>query len=99
MSTEFHVDLDHLDQVVARLTGLAEFITDHLLELDKRVADLPSGSWDSTTAHTYIAVHNECATGAREFAKGVAEMSSAAKRAHGGYTTAFETNKRMLRGG
>jgi len=36
MSSEYGVDLEHLDQVVAKLSGLTEFLTDTFDEIDRR---------------------------------------------------------------
>ncbi|WP_227998668.1 hypothetical protein [Nocardia australiensis] len=48
MTYEFHVDLDHLDQIVSRLSGLAGFLRDHLAELDHKVTDPHTGSYNAT---------------------------------------------------
>ncbi|MFF3226423.1 WXG100 family type VII secretion target [Nocardia suismassiliense] len=98
MTDEFHVDLDHLDQLVARLSGLAGFLRDHLAELERKVADLGAGSWDGIAAAAYTEAHRRWATGALEFVDGVNDMSDAAKRAHGHYTEAMTLNLNMLRG-
>ncbi|MFQ6393163.1 WXG100 family type VII secretion target [Nocardia sp. KC 131] len=98
MTDEFHVDLDHLDQLVAKLSGLVGFLGDHLAELDHKVADLHTGRWDGIAAAAYADSHREWATRAQEYAEGVAEMSDAAERAHGHYTEAATLNVNMLRG-
>jgi len=98
VSSTFTVDLDHLDDIVSRLSGLAGFITDHLDEIDKRVATVHDDGWTSAAAHAYAAAHTQWATAAREFADGVRTMSDAAKQAHADYTSAIETNRTMLRG-
>ncbi|MFD6156303.1 WXG100 family type VII secretion target [Nocardia sp. NPDC060256] len=98
MSSEFKVDLDHLDHVVGRLNALAGFVHDHLDHLDEGVAALP-GSWESIGSRAYTDAHRKWASDAREFADGVAEMSAAARAAHRGYTGALHANRRMLRGG
>ncbi|MEV6555824.1 WXG100 family type VII secretion target [Nocardia sp. NPDC051756] len=97
MTDEFHVDLDHLDQLVARLSGLAGFLRAHLAELDRKVADLQTGIWDGTAAAAYVEAHRQWAVGAQEFAEGVTEMSEAASRAHVHYTEAATLNLNMLR--
>ncbi|MGW4772848.1 WXG100 family type VII secretion target [Nocardia sp. NPDC004278] len=98
MSTEFTVDLDHLDEIVARLSGLAGFISDNLDEIDEKVAGLAGTGWESVAAAAYNDAHREWVTGAREFAEGVRDMSDAARKAHTGYTTAVQDNLKMLRG-
>ncbi|GAA5103587.1 WXG100 family type VII secretion target [Nocardia iowensis] len=97
MSSEFQVDLDALDHIVARLNGLAGFLRDHLDQLDDNLAGLPD-SWESYAAQAYAAAQREWAIGAREFACGVAEMSFAGRAAHELYTTAIDANRRMLGG-
>ncbi|RDI52660.1 WXG100 family type VII secretion target [Nocardia mexicana] len=97
MGSQFSVDLEQLDQVVARLNGLAGFVRDHLDGLDDKVAGL-SGFWESVAAQAYTEAHREWSTGAREFADGVAEMSDAARKAHERYTRAVDLNLRMWRG-
>ncbi|MGX1776471.1 WXG100 family type VII secretion target [Nocardia brasiliensis] len=98
MSSEFSVDLEHLDQIVSRLSGLAGFVADHLDEIDDRVAALHGTGWESVAAQAYTDAHRRWVTGAREFVEGVREMSDAAKQAHGRYTRAIELNSKMLGG-
>ncbi|PXX71290.1 WXG100 family type VII secretion target [Nocardia tenerifensis] len=98
MTTEFSVDLDQLDEVVARLSNLAGFVTDHLDEIDDRVATLAGSGWESVAAQAYAEAHRQWAAGAREFAEGIREMSDAAKKAHARYTRALDLNARMLQG-
>ncbi|RJO75219.1 WXG100 family type VII secretion target [Nocardia panacis] len=95
--SEFSVDLDHLDHIVAKLEALAGFVHDHLDDLDKGVTKLPE-IWKSLGAQGYADAHREWADGAREFADGVREMSAAAEAAHRRYTVAMRANGRMLRG-
>jgi WXG100 family type VII secretion target len=99
MSSKFTVDLEELDKIVARLSGLAGFLHDHLDELDRRVAALSGGSWDSAAARAYADAHARWLSSAREFADGVAKISDAAQQAHGRYTTAISTNHGILRSG
>ncbi|MFE9578568.1 WXG100 family type VII secretion target [Nocardia sp. NPDC006044] len=98
MTDEFHVDLDHLDQLVARLSGFAGFLRDHLTELDRKVAALHTENWDGVAAAAYVEAHRQWASGAQEFAEGVTAMSDAASRAHGHYTEAATLNLNLLRG-
>ncbi|WP_194838696.1 WXG100 family type VII secretion target [Nocardia sp. XZ_19_369] len=99
MSAEFQVDLDHLDEIVARLAGLAGFVAERLDEVDDKVATLAGSGWEGVAAQAYAQAHREWATGAREFADGVREMSDAARKAHSAYGRAIEINLRMLKGG
>ncbi|MFC9898415.1 WXG100 family type VII secretion target [Nocardia sp. NPDC127579] len=99
MSSEFKVDLDHLDEIVARLAGLAGFVGEHLDEIDDRVATLAGSGWEGVAAQAYSEAHAQWASGAREFVEGVADMSAAAKSALGRYTRAADTNNKMFNGG
>ncbi|WP_067670325.1 WXG100 family type VII secretion target [Nocardia miyunensis] len=99
MSSEFTVDLEQLDRIVSRLSGLAEFLHDHLNELDRKVRTLSGGSWESKAASAYNDAHTAWLSSAREFAEGVATMSDAAQKAHGRYTNAVDVNRRILQSG
>ncbi|MFQ6391994.1 WXG100 family type VII secretion target [Nocardia sp. KC 131] len=98
MSSHFSVDLDHLDQIVSRLSGLAGFVADHLDEIDDKVAVLHGSGWESVAAQAYADAHRQWVTGAREFAEGIRDMSDAARKAHDRYTTAIELNRQMHQG-
>ncbi|MFE7798667.1 WXG100 family type VII secretion target [Nocardia sp. NPDC057440] len=71
MSSRFSVDLEHLDEIVARLSGLAGFIGEHLDEIDDRVATLSDTGWEGVAAQAYAEAHTQWVTGAREFVEGV----------------------------
>jgi WXG100 family type VII secretion target len=95
---KFSVDLDHLDQVVARLTGLSGFLTETFDEIDQRVKALHCGEWDGVAARAYAEAHGKWIDEAKEFAQGVADATAAAKRAHDRYGEAVNVNTRMLKG-
>ncbi|MFR9772258.1 WXG100 family type VII secretion target [Nocardia sp. SC052] len=97
--SEFSVNLDDLDQIVTRLSGLAGFISEHLDDIDDKVATLAGTGWESVAAQAYSNAHRQWMTGAREFADGVREMSDAARKAHTRYSTAADINRQMLQGG
>ncbi|MFG3614687.1 WXG100 family type VII secretion target [Nocardia sp. NPDC047654] len=99
MSSEFSVDLDHLDEIVTKLSALAGFIGEHLDEIDDRVAALTGTGWESVAAQAYSDAHREWVTGARAFVEGVRNMSDAAKKAHENFTHAVDLNSKMLNGG
>ncbi|QIS05243.1 WXG100 family type VII secretion target [Nocardia brasiliensis] len=99
MSSHFSVDLERLDQLVARLTGLSGFIHENLDGLDEKVAGLVGTGWESAAAQAYNDAHTQWARGAREFAEGVADMGRAARDAHSRYTRAVDLNHKMLSGG
>jgi WXG100 family type VII secretion target len=98
MSGQFGVDLEHLDQVVARLNGLAGFLTETFDEIDRRVKTLQNGSWEGVAAQAYSDAHAQWLTGAKEFAQGVTDATAAAREAHGHYTRSVDTNGTMLNG-
>ncbi|MGV9723024.1 WXG100 family type VII secretion target [Nocardia beijingensis] len=97
--SEFSVNLDDLDQIVTRLSGLAGFINEHLDDIDDKVTTLVGTGWESVAALAYSDAHRQWMIGAREFADGVREMSDAARKAHTRYSTAADINKQMLQGG
>ncbi|BDT93083.1 WXG100 family type VII secretion target [Nocardia beijingensis] len=97
--SEFSVNLDDIDQIVTRLSGLAGFINEHLDDIDDKVTTLVGTGWESVAARAYSDAHRQWMIGAREFADGVREMSDAARKAHTRYSTAADINKQMLQGG
>ncbi|MFD4355729.1 WXG100 family type VII secretion target [Nocardia sp. NPDC058518] len=99
MGSEFKVDLDDIEQVIAKLGGLAGFIAEHLDEIDDQVAGLVGTGWESVAADAYQGAHQRWSLGARDFVDGIRDMSTAAKAAHSRYTNAIDINYRMLQGG
>ncbi|MBF4998431.1 WXG100 family type VII secretion target [Nocardia sp. BSTN01] len=99
MASRFTVDLEHLDQLVTRLSGLAGFIDDHLDDIHQRVTALRGTGWEGVAARAYDDAHREWISGAKELVDGIREMSDAAKAAHAGYSRALELNRRMLESG
>lgn len=95
--SEFSVDLAELDAVVSRLSGLSGFISDHLAELDRRVAAVHNGSWSGRAATAHKTAHDEWTAAAAEFVQGVTDMSFAARAAHEHYTYATTANTKMFR--
>lgn len=98
MSGEFAFDFDEIEQLVARLSGLAGFIDEHLDEIDRRVAVIAESGWGGRAADAYQVAHQQWVSGAREFATGIHEMSDAAGIAHDSYTRAMEANLKMTGG-
>lgn len=99
MASRFSVDLEHLDHIVSRLSGLAGFIEDHLSDIEQRVASLQGTGWEGLAARAYDDAHRQWINGARELVEGVKDMSDTAKEAHAAYTRALEINWRMLQSG
>jgi len=94
----FSVDLDQLDQVVARLAGLAGFLNDTFDGIDRRVKALQSGDWDGVAAQAYAEAHRNWLGEAQEFAQGVADATEAARQAHARYKAAMNVNNKMAQG-
>lgn len=92
---EFTVDLERLDQLVARLSSLAGYLTEQLDLIDDKVAGL-DGAWETVAASAYRDAHRLWAVGAREFGTGLADISDAARAAHDRYTRAIELNRTMF---
>ncbi|WP_433681605.1 WXG100 family type VII secretion target [Nocardia sp. CA-119907] len=66
MTNPFSVDLDELEQIIARLSGLAAYIADHLDEIDTRIATLRGTGWEGIAAQAYSEAHQQWISGARE---------------------------------
>ncbi|KAA8884300.1 WXG100 family type VII secretion target [Nocardia colli] len=99
MTDQFTVDLQELEQIIARLSGLAGFIAEHLDEIDDKIATLRGTGWEGVAAQAYSEAHEQWIEGAREFTDGIRDMSDAAKSAHTAYTEAADTNTKMMRSG
>ncbi|MEV0292180.1 WXG100 family type VII secretion target [Nocardia sp. NPDC050710] len=97
--TEYRVDLAHLDEVTAKVVGLEQFLTTSLAELEERIQTV-QGTWSGAAADAHAEAHREWAAAAAQVAEGIATMRASAAAAHAAYTTAGETNLRILgRGG
>ncbi|WP_280205451.1 hypothetical protein [Nocardia farcinica] len=59
MSSEFSVDLDHLDEIVTKLSALAAFIDERLDGIDGRIATLSGTGWESIAAQAYTEAHRQ----------------------------------------
>ncbi|WP_040686856.1 WXG100 family type VII secretion target [Nocardia vinacea] len=96
----FKVDLDHLDQIAARLNGLAGFIEDKLEELNNTVARLQvENLWTGAAAAAYADAHQQWVAAAAEFNAGVQEMQAAAVEARANYQNSVTLNVQMMRSG
>ncbi|MQY31346.1 WXG100 family type VII secretion target [Nocardia aurantia] len=96
MDSELRVDLERLDDIVARLSGLAGFVTEKLDSIDDAVASFAPGVWNSEAAAAYQDAHRRWAREARDFAEGVRTAHEAARLAHAKVSRAVELNGRML---
>ncbi|MEU2092273.1 WXG100 family type VII secretion target [Nocardia beijingensis] len=91
----YDVDLEHLDNVTARIGGLVGFITDSLVGLDTRIAAAHL-TWSGEAAAAHATAHKEWAQAATEVREGIDAMRAAAATAHGAYTAALTTNLGIL---
>lgn len=99
MPSKFAFDLDHIDQVTARVRGFIGFLDDHLQGLDRRVEQLlRAGTWTGDTAQAYAQAHREWSAAAMEAREGLSEMEMAAQHAREQYAAAMDANKRMTGG-
>ncbi|WP_067678545.1 WXG100 family type VII secretion target [Nocardia miyunensis] len=96
MNGEYSVDLNQLDDIVTRLSSLAQFIREHLDTLDQKSAAVHAGSWSGAAASAHEIAHREWASAATEFVDGITEMSTAARYAHTQYTAAKTANTHMF---
>lgn len=96
MTEGYGVDLDQLDSIVSRLSGLAGIINEHLTTLDAKTAAVHAGSWAGAAAEAHETAHREWAAAATEFVDGITAMSAAARNAHTQYTAAHTVNNRMF---
>jgi len=96
MTEGYSVDLDQLDAIVSRLSGLARVITEHLTTLDAKTAAVYAGSWAGAAAASHQNAHREWASAATEFVDGITAMSTAARNAHTQYIAAHTANNHMF---
>lgn len=94
----FSVNLNHLDSVIDRLAGLTGFLNDTFDAIDHQVKALHSGSWDGIASQAYADAHRAWLSEAKEFARGIADVTAAAKQVHARYVDAVDVNTKMLRG-
>ncbi|MEU0500227.1 WXG100 family type VII secretion target [Nocardia sp. NPDC005998] len=60
--------MDELEQIIARLSGVAAYIADHLDQIDTRIATLRDTGWEGIAAQAYSEADQQWISGAREFA-------------------------------
>lgn len=93
----FRVDLEQLDDVVARLGALVGFVEQHLDDLEARVAKLPT-VWAGLAATAQAEAHRSWDEGARDLRDGIETMRAAAQKAREDYAAAVAANLAMLNG-
>lgn len=89
------VQLQTLDDVVAKLGVFGSDITAHLDELEQRVARLHV-QWSGVSATAHRKAHEEWSEGARQMADGVQRMQRAAAAAHAAFADAARQNRSMF---
>ncbi|GAB2558088.1 WXG100 family type VII secretion target [Nocardia sp. NPDC059240] len=94
-SNDYSVDLNHIDQVTTRIRTFAEYLTDHLTELELRAQQLKP-SWTGEAAAAYDHAHGEWINAARAVHTGLKQLEAAARAAHGNYGNATSANTRMF---
>ncbi|QLY29936.1 WXG100 family type VII secretion target [Nocardia huaxiensis] len=91
----YSVDLNHLDEVTARLQAFKAFLTAHLDTLDAKAREVVA-SWTGEVATAYAVAHNEWVAGATDVREGLQVLETAAGTAHGNYSSALATNMSRL---
>jgi WXG100 family type VII secretion target len=92
---EYRVDLEHLDEVTARIEGLRGFVTESLREVEERIATVQQ-SWNGEAADRHAEAHAEWVTAAERVRAGIEKMRASAQAAHGHYGDAVAANLRTL---
>jgi WXG100 family type VII secretion target len=91
----YRVDLEHLEQVTARVHGLAGFVEDSMAGLDARTTTAHQ-QWSGVAAEKHAAAHRDWMNAATTVRDGIAAMHAAAKTAHEAYTATVAANNRAL---
>ncbi|MFE3545542.1 WXG100 family type VII secretion target [Nocardia sp. NPDC059177] len=91
----YQVNLAELEQITARVGGFVGFLNDSLSGLKQRTNAVQQ-TWNGTAADAQAAAFQKWLTGATEVAEGIDAIRRTAQEAHDRYTTAVETNLRML---
>lgn len=95
MTRAYRVDLVAVDDVVARLTGFENYLSDRLDELEARVERM-RGRWSGTGYDGYTDAQREWDSGAEEMKRGITQMREAARTAHTSYSNVIATNAKMF---
>jgi WXG100 family type VII secretion target len=95
MTAAFGVDLNHLDNVTARIAGLQGFVEDTFTGVTQRV-DALHRTWTGAAATAHAEAHRDWTEGAEDVRDGIAAMRAAASAAHTAYRDGIHTNLTML---
>ncbi|MQY20446.1 WXG100 family type VII secretion target [Nocardia macrotermitis] len=91
----YRVDLEHLDEVTTRISGLQGFITESLTGLDSRIAAAHQ-EWTGAAADKHAEAHREWMKAAGEARDGIQAMHTAAQTAHTAYGDVITANRKVL---
>ncbi|RJO76638.1 WXG100 family type VII secretion target [Nocardia panacis] len=91
----YRVDLEHLDQVTAKVAGLLGFLDESLQGIDTRVRALHS-EWSGASAAMHVQAHQDWAKGVAEIRAGVDAMHEAARTAHAHYSDVCAMNMKVF---
>ncbi|WP_194813415.1 WXG100 family type VII secretion target [Nocardia sp. XZ_19_385] len=91
----FRVDLDELEQIVARVAGFTGFLNDSLDGLQQRISAVQQ-NWNGAAADAQAEAYRDWHTGATDVSEGIETMRKAVQAAHDRYTAAIAANLAML---
>ena len=91
----FSVDLDQLDKLASRISGLAGFIADQLAAIERKAKEVDAG-WNGAASAAYSEAHADWMVGATDVNEGLTALQTAVKHVHESYTGAVAENLRIL---
>ncbi|WP_194835397.1 WXG100 family type VII secretion target [Nocardia sp. XZ_19_369] len=91
----FRVDLDELEQMVARVSGFVGFLNESLDGLQQRISTVQQ-NWNGAAADAQAEAYRDWHTGATDVSEGIDTMRRAVQAAHDRYTAAIAANLAML---
>ncbi|MFF0544110.1 WXG100 family type VII secretion target [Nocardia thailandica] len=91
----FRVDLDELEQMIARVSGFTGFLNDSLAGLQQRISAVQQ-TWNGEAADAQAEAYRDWHIGATDVAEGIDAMCKAVQAAHDRYTAAIAANLAML---
>ncbi|WP_067819191.1 WXG100 family type VII secretion target [Nocardia inohanensis] len=94
-ASAYSVDLEKLDNLAARIGGLAGFIADQLTAIDQKAKEV-GATWSGGAAAAYAEAHAKWHTGATDVQEGLTAVQASVKTAHQAYTGAVAANLRIL---
>ncbi|WP_240772403.1 WXG100 family type VII secretion target [Nocardia sp. CS682] len=90
----YRVDLEQLDAAIETMAAFGRTVEDWLSEVDRHIADLHL-TWSSTAATAQQVAHEKWTAGVSEMRENLDELREVARKAHGNYSAAIETNTKM----